>query len=201
MAAPESGGAGPPSAGLPDSDDDIMGVAFERACRAASIRAEARSAAQEALFLFAAELAPPAAATGLAGSLGPAEPSAAASPGGASGLPAASSNGANAELAAQAGSGSSSRAVALTPKRKREIEVEQPEPPSPEDDAAWNMVSMMSQSPSSSSSLAWPLGRLRLTETPPAAAAPGSSSSSEMTPAVPLLPVLAEAEIATGPRK
>ena len=191
MAASGSGGAGPPPAQLADSDDDIMGVAFERACRAASLRAEARSAAQEALRLFAAELAPPTVATGVAAALGAAEPSAAANPGGVSGLPAASSTVAHAEFAAEAGSGSISRAVALTPKRKRDTGVAAPEPPSPEDDAAWNAVSMMSQSPSSSSSLASPLGRLRVTQTPPAVAGPASSSNSEMIPAGPLPPVSA----------
>ena len=194
MAAPESGGAGPPSAECPDSDDDVLGAAFDRACRAATIRAEARSVAQEALFLFAAELAPPDAATSLAGSQGPAEPSAAVLPCGAAGLPASSSAGAMSVVRSPAGCSSSWTPAMHTPKRKRVSEDQQPEPPSPEDDATWNMLSLMSPSASSSSTVASPLGRLRLTESPPTIGAPGSSSSFEMMPAVPSLPLLAEEE-------
>ena len=197
MAASSGGGQPPPANESADSDEEIMRAYFDWSSRDAAIQAAARAAAQEALMVFAEELVPAAADPDLQGSPGAVEPSAAASSGGASNVLAASATGVTHEVLEPGVTVPSATADAVSPKRKRETQDEQPAPPSPEDDAAWNLLAAMSQSPSSSS-LESPLRRVRLSESPTASGVTGSSASSEATGAVPVLPVCAAEENGVG---
>jgi len=185
MAASSSGGSPPHAVQQADSDDDIIGEAFERACRAAQLRADARFAAQEAMILFASEWATPASPQATAESSSAAEPAAAGILGNPSGLPAASSNAVPVVSRDSGFTGAEAGLGLTTPKRKREVQLVQPEPLSPEDDNVWQCASVLSQTSSPSSvGLASPLGRMRLSLSPAAAGVHGASASSGLNAAV-----------------
>lgn len=171
-----------------------MRAFFDRPNRDAVIQAAARCAAQEALILFADELAPPAAAPVMVVQPSAGEHAPSASLAAGSGDPAPRACGVPAGNSPRGVAVQSAPPPALTPKRKRDTDVEPPAPPSPEDDVAWNLVASMSQSSSPSHSLLSPLGRVRLSESPPSTGNTGSSSSHELSGAVPVLPLSAAEE-------
>lgn len=188
MAAASAGGLAPLVGHQAASDDDIVGNSFERARRAAEVRADARFVAQEALFVFASELRSPVSEGESGGERSAALPNTGASSSSASGMPGATTLCVTAASAPSTHQAPGWQGGPTTPHRKRELPEEKLAPPSPEDSAAWECVAHLTQSCSPSSlSVESPLRRIRLSEST-SALGPASSSSTAPCPVLDPVP-------------
>ena len=192
MSGSASGTPPPGGKAMGTPDKNVLNSVYQKAALAAEIRARAHLAAQQAMLAFPEE----------AGLSWPVSHSAASSSATSKALTmAAPSSSSMASVAANAGvqhrhpvagPGHVQPPGFSTPKRKRQVQ-SKPEDTSSEDEAVWKCASQLSTSPSPSSvSLASPLGRLQMAQSPGSVGVPVAEPSAAQglpAAATPVMPI------------